>query len=112
MKFKSYEKEVKKEIKRAELLAMELVGHMVESEAIEIARDKRVHHTGKLIQNMGHEVIEKDKVVRIGNPIKYSIYNEMGTYKMPARPFLKPAAYENFKAIKTLFEKAFKKEIK
>ena len=47
----------------------------------------------------------KDFAVRVGTPVKYGLYNEIGGIHLPPRPFLGPAAYESIDEIKTIFSK-------
>jgi HK97 gp10 family phage protein len=42
------------------------------------------------------------KEADVVSPAEYSIYQEVGTYKMPAHPYMRPALDENAEAIKEL----------
>ena len=47
-------------------------------------------------------------VVVIGSNVHYAPYQELGTHKMPAQPFLRPAVEGNADAIKAAIEKVLK----
>jgi len=57
--------------------------------------------TGKLRQSIMVRV-DGDSVI-VGSPLKYSLWLELGTSRMAARPFLAPAVYRMMGAIKRLF---------
>jgi TP901-1 ORF40-like protein. len=50
----------------------------------------------------------------VGTEVPYAIYNEMGTYKMPARPFAKPVkeAFEKQQIAEKLFVKTIDEVLK
>ena len=51
---------------------------------------------------------EKEKSVYIGTNVEYAPYVELGTFKMDARPFLKPAATNHSSEYKSLMEESMK----
>ncbi len=51
---------------------------------------------------------KKDSAVYIGTNVEYAPYVELGTSKMAARPYLKPAATEHSAEYKQLMEAALK----
>jgi HK97 gp10 family phage protein len=51
--------------------------------------------TGRLLNSISYAVDTDEPAVYIGSNVKYAPYVELGTSKMRARPFLKPAA-ENY----------------
>ena len=50
----------------------------------------------------------------VGTEVQYAIYNEMGTYKMPARPFAKPVreSFEKQQIAEKLFVKTLDEVLK
>lgn len=50
-----------------------------------------------------------NRVVYIGTNVFYAIYNELGTFRMKARPFLRPAIENHRSDYKTIFERVLKK---
>jgi HK97 gp10 family phage protein len=52
--------------------------------------EKTLHKTGRLSQSFSSVVMPFE--ARIGTEIPYAIFHELGTRKMPARPFAKPVA--------------------
>lgn len=54
--------------------------------------DKDIVDTGNMLNSVNANQVEDGGLTRfVGPHTEYAIYNEMGTYKMPARPFLQPA---------------------
>lgn len=51
---------------------------------------------------------DKEMAVYIGSEVEYAPYVELGTSKMAARPFLKPAATEHTAEYKRLYEDSMK----
>lgn len=47
--------------------------------------------TGNLLNSITHAVDPYNYAVYTGTDVKYALYVELGTYKMQARPYLKPA---------------------
>jgi phage virion morphogenesis protein len=52
--------------------------------------EKTLHKTGRLSQSFSSVVMPFE--ARIGTEVEYAIFHELGTRKMPARPFAKPVA--------------------
>ena len=68
------------------------------------AQSKHTYHS------YGSETMEgeKDSAVYIGTNVEYAPHVELGTSKMEARPYLKPAATEHGAEYKKLMESALK----
>ena len=64
--------------------------------------------TKKMYTYNGAAPDDKEKAVYIGTNVEYGPYVELGTSKMPARPFLKPAATEHNEEYKKIMEAALK----
>jgi HK97 gp10 family phage protein len=82
--------------------------------AVGQAKSKAPVRTGLLRSKIGYEVrAEPGAIVgRVGvqveakdSTIGYSLYQEMGTYKMPAHPYLRPAVFGNGPEIVRLIAK-------
>lgn len=60
--------------------------------------------TGRLRGSLTNEIESKAKdiVGRVGSKVKYAPYVELGTSKMPAQPYLRPALHKNESRIKKL----------
>jgi len=52
--------------------------------------EKTLHRTTTLSQSFSSVIMPFE--ARIGTEVKYAIFHELGTRKMPARPFAKPVA--------------------
>jgi HK97 gp10 family phage protein len=64
--------------------------------------------TGRLLNSISYAVDTDEPAVYIGSNVKYAPYVELGTSKMRARPFLKPAAENYAGEYKDLLEQAMK----
>lgn len=72
--------------------------------------EKVLHRTTTLRQSFNSKVNDYSAI--IGTPVKYAIYHEYGTKKMPARPFMKPVAeYLSGKALSRIFRSAFEEAL-
>jgi len=80
-------------IRRALPGALAAAAMVVETEAKGNIRTKNIIDTGNLLGSVTHEV-SGDRA-RAGTNVEYGIYHEYGTYKMGARPWLRPAADEH-----------------
>ena len=56
--------------------------------------------TGNLRGGIDFKIDERQKSVGIGTDVEYAIYQEKGTRKMKAQPFLTPAVEDNVKKIR------------
>lgn len=59
--------------------------------------------TGTLKRSITHEPEVPKKEVHVGSNVTYAPYVELGTSKMSARPYLRPALETNMPAIRRLF---------
>ena len=64
------------------------------------------YDTGNLSGSINHRV--SDKEVSIGTNVYYGKYQELGTYKMKANPYLRPAIQDNKDAIKSVIAQALR----
>ena len=62
--------------------------------------------TGRLRNGISHAVSVEEQAVYIGTNVEYGPFVELGTSKMAARPFLKPAAENYGEEYKGLLEQA------
>lgn len=62
--------------------------------------------TGRLRNGISHGVDTTEQAVYIGTNVEYGPYVELGTSKMKARPFLKPAVENYSEEYKELTEQA------
>lgn len=98
--------EVIKLFEKATDAALEKIGLSAEGYAKrEITKQKAVD-TGRLRNSISHDTDGKD--VYIGSNVEYAPYVEMGTKKMAARPYLKPAVTEHTATYKKLVENEYK----
>lgn len=95
--------EVLAELKQAKKQALEAVGLQAEGYAQMYAPVD----TGRLQGSISHKVID-DNSVAIGTNVEYAPYQELGTSKMKAQPFLKPACENHMDEYKDIVKKALK----
>ena len=71
--------------------ALEMMGLQAEK----YAKMEAPVDTGRLRNSLTHEVAKNEDAVYIGTNVEYAPYVEMGTSRMKARPYLKPAVNEH-----------------
>jgi len=64
-------------------------GVEVQKEAVRIIRSKGIIDSGRLRDSVKYKV--RGDEVSIGTNVEYATYQEYGTVKMPARPYLRPS---------------------
>lgn len=64
--------------------------------------------TGRLRNSITNAVRADEKAVYIGSNVEYAAFVELGTSRMKARPYLRPAATEHTAEYKRLAEQALK----
>lgn len=64
--------------------------------------------TGRLRNSITHEVRIGEKAVYIGTNVEYAPYVELGTTRMAARPYLRPAAENHESEYKQFLIEALK----
>lgn len=64
---------------------------------------------GTLRNSITHKVVDDEDAVYIGSNVEYAPYVEMGTVKMKARPFLKPAVENHTDYYKRIIENELKR---
>lgn len=62
--------------------------------------------TGRLRNSITHATDETEKAEYIGTNVEYGPYVELGTYKMAARPFLRPAAQNHSREYKQIMKES------
>lgn len=78
------------------------IGKVIADEAKEIVPVD----TGALRDSITYDV-ENDSV-RVGSPLEYSIYVELGTSKMAPQPYIRPAFENNKEMIEATVKKGYK----
>ena len=59
--------------------------------------------TGALKRSITHEPVVPKREVRVGSNLEYAPFIELGTSKMRAQPYLRPAMEANMKEIRRIF---------
>jgi HK97 gp10 family phage protein len=95
--------------KNAKERALFRIGESVVTKWRGIIDEKHIIDTGRFKGSTDH--YEEEDATIIGSKLKdppYSIYLELGTSKMAARPSLKPAILDNKAQIKQIIEEEYK----
>ncbi len=103
-------KEVKTAFERQMAMALEEIGMEAEANAIkEVQRavydtpeSPSYKRTGNLKNKIGHA--HDAEAAYVGDNAEYAIYVEMGTSKMPPRPFIRPAVENHLNEYKEIAE--------
>lgn len=110
VEFKDNSGTVKKAVTEAMARALEICGGKAETYAKQLAPVGTPESTGipgyrggTLRNSITHEQWD-EKTEVIGSTVKYAPYVELGTYKMKARPFLRPAAENHGGEYKAVIE--------
>ena len=88
--------------------ALEIIGGMAETHAKEqlVANGSVV--TGRLMGSITHEVDGDGRAVVIGSNVEYAPFVELGTVKMSARPYLRPAVENHIAEYQNVLETEFR----
>jgi HK97 gp10 family phage protein len=98
VQIKDYSASVKRKMDAALLQALKNHGENWQKIVDRIIVEKDIIDTERLRKSMKHEINQQKKEMKAGtfgdNYVPYAIYNELGTHKMRARPFLSPSIKE------------------
>ena len=115
VEFISHKDEVQAAVTEAMARALEICGGKAETYAKQLAPVGTPestgipgYHGGTLRNSITHEQMD-EKTEVIGSTVYYAPYVELGTYKMKARPFLRPAAENHLTEYKEVIEKELAK---
>lgn len=101
--FISYAKDVLNEESKRRRTALEIIGGRAESHA----KAACPVDTGRLRNSITHQQ-ESENVEVVGTNVSYGPYVELGTSKMAAQPFLRPAAEGHTAEYKGILESVMK----
>ena len=102
VKFTDNSAEILEAFEQATARGLEKIGLTAEG----YAKKNAPVDTGRLRNSITHEVDGQE--VYIGSNVEYAPYVEMGTVKMKAQPFLKPAATEHSRTYRAILEAEYK----
>lgn len=91
---KDYSKSIERKMNAAQLKALDNYGKHWKSVVQRIIKQKGVYDTGRLHDSMDYQIDTENKTIKTGTDVPYAQYNELGTWKMAARPFLVPSLEE------------------
>ena len=95
VEFRDNSKEVLSLLRRAKLNGLEAIGEAAEAHAKEELYPGHGLDTGRLRNSIAHAVDDEEEAAYIGTNVEYGPHVELGTSRMKAIPFLKPAATEH-----------------
>lgn len=98
--FISHAKEALEGISAAKRRALEIIGGKAESYAKKLCPVD----TGRLRNSITHQQRDENTEV-IGTNVEYAPYVELGTHKMAAKPFLRPAAENHTAEYRRIIER-------
>ena len=101
VKVTSHVKEVIEAKNDAIARALEAIGIQAEGDVAELAPVD----TGRLRDSITHETHAEEESVYVGTNVEYAAYQEYGTSRMKAHPFLKPGIMNNLETYKEIAEK-------
>lgn len=100
--FKDNSVEVLAALENAARRGLEAIGMAAEG----YAKEKAPVDTGRLRNSISH--VSDSEAAYVGTNVEYAPYVELGTVKMAARPFLKPAVAEHADEYREIMENAMK----
>lgn len=103
VQYKSNKKSVDTELARLFDLVLTGAGEIVRSNAVLLVPVD----TGRLRNSIEYQPNPSEREVIIGSNVEYAPYQELGTSKMKAQPFLKPGMLKSATAINQLAKKVF-----
>lgn len=101
VKVTSHVKEVIEAKNDAIARALEAIGIQAEGDVAELAPVD----TGRLRDSITHETHAEEESVYVGTNVEYAAYQEYGTSRMKAHPYLKPGIMNNLETYKEIAEK-------
>lgn len=78
--------------------ALEAIGIQAEGDVASLAPVD----TGRLRDSITHEIHAEEESVYVGTNVEYGKYQEYGTSRMKAHPFLKPGIMKNLETYKSI----------
>ena len=115
VKLTSHKDEAIGAMEDAKLRALEIIGIKAEKYAKALCPVGTPESTGKpgyvggrLRNSISHQVVSTNEV-HIGTNVEYAPYVELGTYKMSARPYLRPAVTNHIGEYKSIAQNELKK---
>lgn len=101
--FKSYRPKVVTALNFAKARALEVAGGTAERYTKENLTKNHSVRTGNLRNSITHQQIDENSVL-IGSNVQYAPYVELGTSKMRAKPYLRPAIEDHRSEYQKIFE--------
>lgn len=100
--FKDNSKEVLAAMNRAQEAALIKIGIAAKRNIQGVIIEKDIYDTGELHRTIDYTVRASDKAVDIGSPKNYAPFQELGTVRQRARPFIRPGITDNIDEYKDI----------
>lgn len=94
IQIKDYSKSVQQQMNKAQVQALENYGKNWKTIVRRIILEKGIYDTGYLYEHTDYKVDSQNKQITTFSDAPYSEYNELGTWKMRARPYMTPSIQE------------------
>lgn len=98
-------KQIEQALNKAIAKALEEIGMRAESAAKKNLTASGAVDTGRLRASVTHQLDTSTDSVYIGTNVEYAPYIELGTRKMKARPYLRPAASDHADEYRAVLKK-------
>ena len=98
----NHSSDVRQAMARGIPAALTAVGIAAKQNIQAVVIEKDVYDTGELHRTMDYNVRDADKSVDMGSPKFYAVFNELGTSRMGARPFIRPGIFDNIEQYKEI----------
>lgn len=93
--FKDNSKQVLAVMDKSIEAALTKIGIAAKHNVQTVIVEKDIYDTGELHRTIDYEVHTDKQSVDIGSPKNYAVFNELGTVKLPERPFIRPGILNN-----------------
>lgn len=99
---------VSTEMRSAIIRALEKCGLTAEGYAKKKITENKSVDTGNLRNSITHVVDAAEPAAYVGTNVEYAPYVELGTVKMKARPYIKPAVADHAQTYRSIIENELK----
>ena len=112
IKFTDNSRKVLETMKNAKEAVLTNIGIAAKRKVQDIVLEKHIFDTGELHRTIDYNVRVSDSAVDIGSPKSYAPYQELGTRRIPARPFIQPGVLGNVPEYQRIAEQTLAEKFK
>lgn len=92
--------------------ALTKIGIAAKRNIQQVIIDKDIYDTGELHRTIDYQVDVPDERVDVGSPKNYAVFQELGTSRQPARPFIRPGILDNTNEYRDIVAETIKEKMK